>query len=93
MNNNIYDYYNFDNYLKLINVDKIYKLEDIMDFENDFGVKLGFYNKSNYSTTSYKNFFNQEIISFVQDYYKNDFLVFNYSFDFNLSINQKFMYT
>jgi hypothetical protein len=92
MNRSIYDDYDLLGNLTIIDIDKIYKLENIHEFEDDFETKLSVYNKSNCNILSYKKFFTKDVIDFVINYYKIDFLYFDYSFDFNLSI-KKYSFT
>jgi hypothetical protein len=69
-------------------INKIYKLENMIDFEIDFELKLNYYNYSKYSLKQYKNSFNEEIINFIIDYYDKDFYAFNYKKNFNESIKE-----
>ena len=73
-------------------INKIYNLENIFEFENDFKVKLNFLNKSNYNISQYKKLYNREIVNFVKEYYEKDFLFFNYDFDFDKSISFRYSY-
>lgn len=71
---------------KNIKLNKIYKLENIEDFEQDFKLKLQYKNKGNYLIQDYKDSFNEEIKKFIVDFYKDDFFLFNYEFNFEKSI-------
>ena len=93
MNNSIYENYNFSGDLEAIKINKIYRLENICDFESDFEVKLSNDNKTDYCNSRYKKFFTEEVINFVKKYYETDFLFFNYDFDFHKSISFRFSYT
>lgn len=69
-------------------INKIYKLENIVNFEQDFKIKLNFCNYSKYSIKHYKNSFDEEIINFVLDFYDEDFYKFEYKKNFNDSIEE-----
>jgi len=81
--------YTYKNLLKNINlkkINKIYKLENMEDFETDFNVKLTYNNFSNYNLIKYQHCFDDEIKKFIVKHYKQDFYNFNYSFDFEESV-------
>ena len=61
---------------------KIYKFENLKEFENDFNCKLEKINIGNYKKEEYNRDYNEECISLVQYLYYNDFKFFNYSYTF-----------
>ena len=73
-------------YKEIIKVDKIYKIENIEEFEFDFETKLSYVNYSKYSISKYKKSFTDDIKKFIIDYYEEDFKYFDYDFDFEKSI-------
>lgn len=71
---------------KIKNISKVYKIENVKLFEKDFNVKLNYYNYSIYSLNEYISSFDIKIKNFILHYYEEDFINFNYSFDFEQSI-------
>ena len=66
-----------------IQVTKIYKFENLKEFESDFNWNLPKYNVGNYNTDLYFNDYNNTTIDIVQTIYKNDFNLFGYSTSFD----------
>ena len=66
-----------------IQVTKIYKFENLKQFELDFNCSLPKYNVGNYNTDLYFNEYDNNTINIVKTIYKNDFDLFEYSTDFN----------
>lgn len=67
---------------KKIQVNKVYKFENLKELESDFGWKLGNYNVGNYSAELYLNDYTDETIETVKDLYATDFDLFGYSKSF-----------
>lgn len=67
-------------------LNKIYRLEKIFELENDLNIVMPTRRFSQYLISDYINFFNIDTISFIQKYYINDFIMFNYSLNFNDSL-------
>jgi len=67
-------------------LNKIYKLEKIFELENDLNIIMPTSRFSQYLTKDYKNLFDEHTISFIQKYYINDFLTFDYSLKFDDSL-------
>jgi hypothetical protein len=65
-----------------INVNKIYRFENLSELENDFNVKLYTENIGNYQTAELKEAYDEKTISLVKCLYKEDFINFNYSEEF-----------
>jgi hypothetical protein len=66
-----------------IQVNKIYRFEDLKELESDFNWKLGRYNLGNYGIESYLNDYTNDIIDIVKTLYKVDFDLFKYSTNFD----------
>jgi hypothetical protein len=82
-----FSYNNQKKYIINSKLTKIYKIENINEFENDFNVNLSYKNFSNYSLNYYINFFNNNSKKFILDHYSEDFYKFKYSLDFEDSID------
>lgn len=65
-----------------IQINKVYKFENLNEFESDFGWKLGFYNRGDYMIQSYINDYTEEAIKITKELYAEDFANFEYSLDF-----------
>jgi len=72
-----------------VQVDKIYKFENLKELESDFGWMLGFYNVGNYVVESYIEDYTEEAINMTQDFYISDFINFGYSKDFNKTLESR----
>jgi len=72
-----------------VQVDKIYKFENLKELENDFGWTLGFYNVGSYVIQSYIKDYTEEAINMTQHFYNSDFINFGYSKDFSTTLESK----
>ena len=72
-----------------LQTNKLYKFENIKEFESDFGWKLGNYNVGNYNHESYINDYTDEAIDMVRDIYETDFQFFGYSTEFKRELATK----
>ncbi len=70
-----------------VGVQKIYKFENLVEFENDFDIKLRRTNVGNYTKESFFDAYTEENINLVRYLYCNDFINFNYSTDIKDSFN------
>jgi len=66
-----------------IDVNKVYKLENLQELSNDLNVPILKLNKGNYTQSDYINAYNDKTISLVQEIYAEDFINFNYSTNFS----------
>lgn len=73
----------------IIQVDRIYKFENLKELEEELEWTLGFYNVGNYMVESYIEDYTDEAIDMVQDFYSSDFINFAYSKDFNETLETK----
>lgn len=73
----------------IIQVDRIYKFENLKELEEELEWTLGFYNVGNYMVESYIEDYTDEAIDMVQDFYSSDFINFAYSKDFNQTLETK----
>lgn len=71
---------------KKVQVNKVYKFENLKELESDFSWKLGNYNVGNYSLELYLNDYTDEAIEIVKNLYETDFDLFGYSKNFNQEI-------
>lgn len=65
---------------------KIYYFEKLTDLEKDLNVNLPVLRKGNYNKTEFLNSYNQKTINLVKHIYLEDFINFDYSFDFKDAI-------
>lgn len=65
-----------------ISLSKIYRFENLKEFEIDFNVNLPHFRKGCYNKEDYYRDYTQDNISLVRDIYHNDFKVLNYSDSF-----------
>lgn len=72
-----------------VQVDRLYKFENLKELEEELGWTLGFYNVGNYVVESYIQNYSDEAIKMVQDFYSSDFINFGYSKDFNETLETK----
>ena len=73
----------------IIQVDRIYKFENLKELEEELEWTLGFYNVGNYVVESYIEDYTDEAIDMVQDFYSSDSINFAYSKDFNETLETK----
>jgi hypothetical protein len=72
-----------------VQVDRIYKFENLKELEEELGWTLGFYNVGNYVVESYIEDYTNEAIEMTQNFYSSDFANFGYSKDFNETLETK----
>lgn len=72
-----------------VQVSKVYKFENLSELESDFGWKLGFYNLGNYMIQSYIDDYTEEAVEMTKELYGEDFKNFEYSLDFDSSLEKK----
>lgn len=72
-----------------VQVDRLYRFENLKELEEELGWTLGFYNVGNYVVESYIEDYTDEAIAMVQDFYSSDFINFAYSKDFNQTLETK----
>jgi hypothetical protein len=72
-----------------LQVERLYKFENLKELEDELGWELGFYNVGNYMVESYIQEYSDEAIKMVQDFYSSDFINFGYSKDFNQTLEAK----
>jgi hypothetical protein len=63
-------------------VDKIYRFENLAEFEKDFNCSLSKLNVGNYNYEEYIDSYTEKNKNFVREYYYCDFVRLKYSFDF-----------
>lgn len=66
-----------------IAVTKIYKFENLKEWEDDFKSRLVFDNVGEYDLESYNKDYTEEAMKIVQELYDEDFDIFGYSKEFN----------
>lgn len=67
---------------KKIKLSKIYKFENLKEFEKDFKTRIPHLMKGIYDKNEYYKDYTEDNISLVQDIYNEDFNLLNYSFKF-----------
>ncbi len=72
-----------------LQVERLYKFENLKELEDELGWELGFYNVGNYVVESYIQEYSDEAIKMVQDFYSSDFINFGYSKDFNQTLEAR----
>jgi hypothetical protein len=72
-----------------LQVDRLYRFENLKELENELGWTLGFYNLGNYVVESYIEDYTEEAIDMTQELYSSDFINFSYSTDFNKTLETK----
>lgn len=72
-----------------VQVDRLYRFENLRELEEELGWTLGFYNVGNYVVELYIEDYTDEAIEMVQDFYSSDFINFAYSKDFNQTLETK----
>ena len=70
-----------------ITLEKIYRFENLSEFEENFNTKLQNYNSSQTTLEEYLSNYTKENTQLVKHIYYRDFSIFNYSFHFEDSIN------
>ncbi len=80
-------FYVMDN--DVVQVDRLYKFENLKELEDELGWTLGFYNVGNYVVESYIEDYTEYAVDMTQDLYSSDFVNFEYSKDFNESLEKK----
>jgi len=72
-----------------LQVERLYKFENLKELEDELGWELGFYNVGNYVVESYIEDYTDKEINMVQDFYSSDFINFGYSRDFNQTLEAR----
>jgi len=72
-----------------LNIEKLYKLENINEFETDFNTKLPELNAGTYTEQEYLDTHTSDVIQSVKYLYYRDFDLFNYSTHFDDSFSSK----
>lgn len=72
-----------------IQVERLYKFENLKELEDELGWTLGFYNVGNYVVESYIEDYTDEAIEMTKYFYSSDFANFGYSKDFNQTLETK----
>jgi hypothetical protein len=72
-----------------LQVERLYKFENLKELQDELGWELGFYNVGNYVVESYIQDYSDKAIKMVQDFYSSDFMNFGYSKDFNQTLEAK----
>lgn len=70
----------------LSSISKIYRFENLAEFENDFNTVLPRLNVGSYTFNDYLESYTQENINLVKQVYLEDFVLFDYSIHFDDSI-------
>jgi len=74
---------------KDIQVNKVYNFENLNELEKDFRWILKNNNVGNYKKDSYIKDYSNEAIEITKEIYSKDFSLFNYSTDFNKTLEKK----
>ena len=72
-----------------LQVERLYKFENLKELEDELGWTLGFYNVGNYVVESYIEDYTDEAIEMTENFYSSDFANFGYSKDFNQTLETK----
>jgi len=72
-----------------VQVERLYRFENLKELEDELGWTLEFYNVGNYVVESYMQDYSDEAINMVQNFYSSDFINFGYSKDFNQTLVAK----
>jgi len=72
-----------------LQVERLYKFENLKELEEELGWTLGFYNVGNYVVESYIEDYTDEAIEMTKHFYSSDFANFEYSKDFNQTLETK----
>lgn len=73
----------------VVQVNKVYRFENLKELEDDFGWSLGHQNQGNYMVKSYIEDYTEKAIEMTQEFYDIDFVNFGYSKDFDISTGEK----
>jgi hypothetical protein len=73
----------------IVQVNRLYRFENLKELEEELGWTLGFYNVGKYVVESYVEDYTEEAIEMTQDLYSSDFINFSYSKDFNKTLETK----
>lgn len=73
----------------LIQVNKLYKFENLIELEKDFGWNLGRYNVGQYNKELYIKDYTEEAVKITQELYEADFVNFEYSTNFKETLEEK----
>jgi hypothetical protein len=72
-----------------LQVNRLYRFENLKELENELGWTLGFYNLGNYVVESYMEDYTEKAIDMTQELYSSDFINFEYSKDFSKTLEKK----
>lgn len=72
-----------------VQVTKLYRFENLKELEDDFNWKIDFYNVGKYTNDMYHDAYTDTAIDIVGKMYEFDFSVFEYSRDFNSTLEAK----
>ena len=72
-----------------LQVERLYKFENLKELEDELGWTLGFYNVGNYMVESYIEDYTDEAIEMTENFYSSDCANFGYSKDFNQTLETK----
>jgi hypothetical protein len=72
-----------------LQVNRLYRFENLKELENELGWTLGFYNLGNYVVESYMKDYTEKAIDMTQELYSSDFINFEYSKDFSETLEKK----
>jgi len=72
-----------------LQVNRLYRFENLKELENELGWTLGFYNLGNYVVESYMEDYTEKAIDMTQELYSSDFINFEYSKDFSETLEKK----
>lgn len=72
-----------------VQVDRLYKFENLKELEDELGWTLEFYNVGEYIKDMYNNAYTDTAIEIVKKIYEIDFLTFGYTRNFNSALEEK----
>lgn len=73
----------------MLQVNKLYKFENLIELEKDFGWSLGRYNVGQYNKELYIKDYTEEAVQITQELYAADFVNFEYSTNFKETLEEK----
>jgi hypothetical protein len=73
----------------VLQVNKIYRFENLKELEEDLDWTLGFYNVGTYAIESYLKDYTEEAVNMTKYFYDSDFVNFGYSKDFYETVGNK----
>ena len=73
----------------MLQVNKLYKFENLTELEKDFGWSLGRYNVGQYNKELYIKDYTEEAVKITQELYEADFVNFEYSTNFKETLEEK----